>query len=470
MRSFFACLCLAFAGLLSVVANASTGIWENGYTIYRGDIDGDGLEDLYFEYQRPIILLHGEVVTPIALAELPNFVLYGTMINGELSYSSPVAMTLAELMVSTLEPMADNLSLSGDFNGDDAGDLLVLGTVPLILHASSTNNGNDLPSLAQTFPLSSNPTEIAVILSGADPESVTIEDVDGDGRDDIVVKGVVDTTLLASASGTFDSHGGPLVTNNSNMAGASAGQFRVNESGAATYSVPIASAAGTAGVAPQISLNYSGNGGNGLLGKGWSIGGLSSIARCRQTLAIDGQVWPITWTESDRFCLDGQRLIKVSGAEYGAVGAIYKTEMDSFAKITSVSGSLGKPAYFTVERKDGSISYYGNRSDAKLQAGSDTLVWAQNRFEDSVGNPIEFFYEGDANSGHRIEEIRYAYAGSSYGAEIEFEYETRTDILRGYTAGFEFKTTKRLKKVFPGQMAMSFAAMLLVTSRWVVRP
>ena len=38
--------------------------------------------------------------------------------------------------------------------------------------------------------------------------------------------------------------------------GTTAGSFRVDESGSATYNIPIATAAGTAGVAPQLSLNY----------------------------------------------------------------------------------------------------------------------------------------------------------------------------------------------------------------------
>src|SRR5690606_5136543 len=76
------------------------------------------------------------------------------------------------------------------------------------------------------------------------------------------------------------------------------GAFRVDESGAATYSVAIAAAAGTADVVPQIGLNYSSSAGNGLLGLGWSINGLTAISRCRQTLHQDGKAKPITWTDA----------------------------------------------------------------------------------------------------------------------------------------------------------------------------
>jgi hypothetical protein len=61
-------------------------------------------------------------------------------------------------------------------------------------------------------------------------------------------------------------------------------EFRVDESGAATYSIPLYGVPGTAGVTPQLSLNYSSQGGDGPLGKGWSIGGVSAISRCRARL------------------------------------------------------------------------------------------------------------------------------------------------------------------------------------------
>src|SRR5690606_14979687 len=231
--------------------------------------------------------------------------------------------------------------------------------------------------------------------------------------------------------------------------------FRVDESGAATYSVAIAAAAGTADVVPQIGLNYSSSAGNGLLGLGWSINGLTAISRCRQTLHQDGKAKPITWTDADRFCLDGQRLLVTSGS-YGAPGSTYKTEIDSFAKITAVGGSNGNPNYFTVERKDGSVSYYGNDSGttkSRLDTSAGVaLTWAISTFRDSVGNAIWFLYGNDGD-GHRIQEVRYAYGNSAgptgNGARIEFSYDTtaRSDPIAGYVAGHAFTTRKRLTAV-----------------------
>ncbi|MBB3063009.1 RHS repeat-associated core domain-containing protein, partial [Microbulbifer rhizosphaerae] len=222
--------------------------------------------------------------------------------------------------------------------------------------------------------------------------------------------------------------------------------FRVNESGAATYSIPLSLPAGTAGVAPELSLNYSSQSGNGLLGHGWALGGLSAISRCRQTLGQDGQAKAITWSSEDRFCLDGQRLLALEEGTYGKPGSLYRTEIDSFALIKAHGGTAGHPAYFTVERKDGSISYYGSGNRAKQTTGQGTLTWAISRFEDSAENGIEFVYT--TSDGHRIREIRYAYtSGGSAGAKVVFDYDGRQDPISGYLAGELLQTKKRLSRI-----------------------
>ena len=228
------------------------------------------------------------------------------------------------------------------------------------------------------------------------------------------------------------------------------GEFRVNESGAATYQIPLGLPAGTAGVSPSLSLNYSSQNGNGLLGHGWALSGLSGITRCRQTLGQDGQARPITWTAEDRFCLDGQRLLAIEG-EYGQQGTVYQTEVNSHLVVVSHGETNGQPDYFTVERKDGSLSYYGNTADAKNNTNYGTLTWAISSQEDSARNRIEFLYR--SNGGHRIKEVRYAYSDpdssrdTGYGASVVFEYANRADHIDGYVAGGAFENTRLLKNI-----------------------
>jgi hypothetical protein len=112
------------------------------------------------------------------------------------------------------------------------------------------------------------------------------------------------------------------------------GEASVSETGAARYTIPIAVPPGTAGMAPSLSLAYNSQAGNGLVGMGFSLEGLAAIGRCPRTIATDGVRGSVNYDANDRFCLDGQRLIAISGT-YGANGAEYRTEIESFTKVIS---------------------------------------------------------------------------------------------------------------------------------------
>lgn len=136
------------------------------------------------------------------------------------------------------------------------------------------------------------------------------------------------------------------------LPGAIPGVFEVTPAGAATYSIPIEIPTGTAGVQPQLALTYSSQGGNGLLGVGWSISGLSAITRCPQTYGQDNNLTGLTFTSTDRFCLDGKRLMRTGGeAPYGAHESEYRTEIDTFSKITAFGDQGGAPRWFQVRTK-----------------------------------------------------------------------------------------------------------------------
>ena len=65
------------------------------------------------------------------------------------------------------------------------------------------------------------------------------------------------------------------------------GQFSVNTLGGAAYVIPLQAPPGTGGIEPKLALSYSSQSGNGLLGVGWGLSGLSAITRCARTLAQD---------------------------------------------------------------------------------------------------------------------------------------------------------------------------------------
>lgn len=228
------------------------------------------------------------------------------------------------------------------------------------------------------------------------------------------------------------------------------GSFGVSETGAATYSIPIAVPPGTAGMEPKLSFNYSSQGGNGIAGVGWSLGGLSAITRCPQTIIQDGQTRGVQLDANDRFCLDGQRLIAINGATYGAIGAEYRTEIESFSKVVSYGGTAGDPQYFKIWTKAGQIIEFGNTTDSRLEAQGKTIAaaWAVNKISDTAGNYIAFtYFEDNANGEHRITRIDYtgnAAASVSPYNTVEFQYETRPDPSSGYLAGSLNQQTQRL--------------------------
>ncbi|WP_179957428.1 RHS repeat-associated core domain-containing protein [Exilibacterium tricleocarpae] len=233
------------------------------------------------------------------------------------------------------------------------------------------------------------------------------------------------------------------------------GDFRVNESGSATYTIPIIMAEGTAGVRPDIGLTYANAAPIGVAGRGWSISGIGDISRCRQTLVQDNRALPISWSTTDRFCLNGTRLILHSGT-YGSPGSTYKTEIDSFVLVTAVGGSAGHPDYFTVAAKDGSTTRYGDSGDSDAEKvayvsgarqANRVLSWSISRFEDSVGNRITYHYQNSEND-HLVDTIDYAYGNATSGAaQIRFQYENRPDVTSVYVAGYEFKRSQRLAEV-----------------------
>ncbi|MCL5060983.1 MAG: hypothetical protein M1449_11225 [Candidatus Thermoplasmatota archaeon] len=234
--------------------------------------------------------------------------------------------------------------------------------------------------------------------------------------------------------------------------GATPGSHQVSPSGAFTYTIPIATPPGTAGIEPKLSLAYNSQGGNGLLGMGWSLAGLSVIHRCPKTVVQDGVLGGVNYDANDRYCLDGQRLVAVSGA-YGADATEYRTETESHSRIVSYGSQDSGPASWKAWTKSGQIIEYGNTPDSRIEAQGKTevMLWALNKLSDTVGNYLTVSYIEDNPNGQyypdRIDYTGNASAGKSPFNSVRFVYETRPDITPMYQAGSLMKATVRLKNV-----------------------
>ncbi|MCP4430709.1 MAG: hypothetical protein GY806_07005, partial [Gammaproteobacteria bacterium] len=212
------------------------------------------------------------------------------------------------------------------------------------------------------------------------------------------------------------------------------GHFSVSANGAATYSVPIKIPPGTNGMQPRISLVYNSQGGNGLVGKGWSIGGLSAITRCPATMAVDGNIGSVSYNQNDRFCLDGQRLINVgTSSTYFTPGDSYRTEIDSY-KQAKAAGKCGSgPCYFTVTNQQGTVLTYGStKPDQQILAigKEEVRVWALTEVKNTNNNYYTITYTIDNTTTGQYYPQSITYTGNlkvDPQRSVTFNYESRMD-------------------------------------------
>ena len=245
--------------------------------------------------------------------------------------------------------------------------------------------------------------------------------------------------------------------------GTTTGSFEVTAGGQAAYTMGIEVPPGIMGVVPQVAITYSSDGGNGLLGLGGSLSGLSSITRCGKTFAQDGVSRAVQLNSTDFFCLNGQRLILMSGT-YGANGSTYQTEIESFQRVTA-KGSVGTgPAYFEVLTKGGSTLVFGksltdtNHPERNIDSITGGVAsWGISYLEDEHGNRVIYEYKDESRTTGDViatqivpKRITYGHnerAGVTGNLAIEFEYEIRPDTLTGYVRGKKFISDLRLSNI-----------------------
>jgi hypothetical protein len=216
----------------------------------------------------------------------------------------------------------------------------------------------------------------------------------------------------------------------------------VSVSGEGSYTIPLNLPPGRSGIQPELALVYSHRGGNGLLGMGWSIAGLSAITRCTATVAQDNWAGPITGTPSDELCLDGNKLRLLEDEAED----IYGTEIEAFSKIVATGTP---PTKFVQYRRNGLIYTYGGTADSQIGFGGTTSIWALSEVRDRSGNYMTLTYHEDSTS-YRPNQIIYAAheQGTLATHAVVFHYESaRPDSLRGYYAGRLTNQTQRMPQI-----------------------
>lgn len=205
------------------------------------------------------------------------------------------------------------------------------------------------------------------------------------------------------------------------------GQHSVTPSGAATYSIPIKIAPGTNGMVPSISVSYNSQTGNGLVGYGWNLGGISMITAAPHTLYYDNVNSPSS--ADDNYLLDGSRLLKNPNST--ADGGEYLTEVTDYTLVRQVGGNSQSFTSFAAISKDGKVAEYGSDSNARVtRAGTSRwYAWYLNKVTDESGNYMRYSYT-DLNGEKLLSEIRYTgndAAGLQPYNSVKFIYGARKD-------------------------------------------
>jgi len=213
-------------------------------------------------------------------------------------------------------------------------------------------------------------------------------------------------------------------------AGKTSFDMSVDAKGNATVILPISVPNGVNDMAPGVSLSYSSGASpalfedkktEGVLGYGWSVSGIPVIRRCR--VGLDNQA--IQYDSTDRLCLNGTALVKVSGSSYWADNAEYRTEIQSFSKIEAQGTGLAN-RHFEVSGPDGTVTLFGSTDEARLHAPGETdpYLWSVKSQTDAFNNAISYtWHELDSVGTNYLRFIDYG------NYQVAFEYEERCQSL-----------------------------------------
>lgn len=194
--------------------------------------------------------------------------------------------------------------------------------------------------------------------------------------------------------------------------------------GTGNYSVPIEVPASPEGPKPELSLVYSTGAGNDVFGMGWTISGSMAISRRTD----DGVP---TYDGDDEFALGNEILVPVGDGRY-------RPRSDGDARHVS----RGEDGGWIVRTKTGERYELGTTDASRItdDAGDRVLSWLLAEQTDRAGNAISYEYEHDQNAAYLSRVTWGIYA-------VEFEYESRPDVLRDGRGGFEVTTERRCSAI-----------------------
>jgi hypothetical protein len=139
---------------------------------------------------------------------------------------------------------------------------------------------------------------------------------------------------------------------------------------------------------PSLAVAYNSASGDGPLGVGFSLSGLSAITRCPANMAQDQEIRAVQYDAQDRLCLGGARLVEIAS---GSSTTEYRTFPDSFTKV---------------------IAHHG---DPKWGPRSFEVFTKGRKMPTGLRQRVREFYEGIALTGLRIRTLRDRGRGAALG-------------------------------------------------------
>lgn len=243
--------------------------------------------------------------------------------------------------------------------------------------------------------------------------------------------------------------------------------LEVGLSGLLNYEIPISVPAGTGGMTPQLSLSYTSTQGDGLLGSGFELGGLSVINRCPGNLHNDGFTGSVNLV-NDYFMLDGQRLHDLNQNNSGRE---FRTENNSFSQILTSGGTVGSPTTFTVKTKSGLIYEYSSNDSplTRATAGDKSIFWLLTKVSDTKSNYYKISYGKDDMNGEywptRIDYTGNTSAGLAPYNSIRFDYTTSYTPQDAFVCGIKVRRSKIITgiNIYSGEKRVKYYQMAYQT-------
>ncbi|MBX3724133.1 MAG: VCBS repeat-containing protein [Turneriella sp.] len=235
----------------------------------------------------------------------------------------------------------------------------------------------------------------------------------------------------------------------------------VNPDGSYSESLPIEVPAGRNGIQPKLALTYNSNGGNGIVGVGWSLQGLPALTRINYGTGIN-------YNGQDTIAGPEGRLIDVSASAGMPAGTIFHAENETWSKyeplgwdgnILHAGNRCGDSACsWRVTDRSGIVYLYGDAGASRVMAIDATgtainsgavRVWALSRVSDLNGNYYQVEYHQDGGQ-YYPKKISYTLGNwAPHFFAVIFDYDTtgRPDKETSFGQSSMVQTNWRLQGI-----------------------